>query len=150
MELLSLYAHRARFEIRSLLRDRNSVVFSMLLPVFLLVIFGSVFNSTKLSGTNVSFAQYFVAGLLASGLLYSSFQQLAIAIPEERSNGTLKRLVGSPMPPSVYFVGKLSARRSSTSFKRLPCSRLATTATTCNFPRVGPCGSISCGSVFSD
>ena len=68
-----------------------------------------MFNKTKLGHTNVSFDQYFVAGLLASGLLYSSFQQLAIAIPEERSNGTLKRLVGSPMPPSVYFVGKLAA-----------------------------------------
>lgn len=107
--LFALYYHRARLEIRLLLRDRNAVVFSMLLPVFLLVIFGSVFNSTKLGNTNVTFAQYFVAGLLASGLLYSSFQQLAIAIPEERTNGTLKRLVGSPMPPSVYFVGKLAA-----------------------------------------
>jgi ABC-2 type transport system permease protein len=107
--ITSLYYHRAQLEIRLLLRDRNAVVFSMLLPVFLLVIFGSVFNSTKLGNTNVTFAQYFVAGLLASGLLYSSFQQLAIAIPEERTNGTLKRLVGSPMPPSVYFVGKLAA-----------------------------------------
>ena len=109
MNLLSLYAHRSRLEIRLLLRNRNAVVFSMLLPVFLLFIFGSVFNKTKLGHTNVSFDQYFVAGLLASGLLYSAFQQLAIAIPEERSNGTLKRLVGSPMPPSVYFVGKLAA-----------------------------------------
>lgn len=89
------------------MRDRRAVVFSMLLPVFLLVIFGSVFNSAKLAG-GVGFAQYFVAGLLASGLLYSSFQQLAIAVPEERSNGTLKRLVGSPMPRSVYFVGKFA------------------------------------------
>jgi len=107
--LLLLYFHRARLEIRLLLRNRNAVVFSMLLPVFLLVIFGSVFNKTKLGNSGVSFSQYFVAGLLASGLLYSAFQQLAIAIPEERSNGTLKRLVGSPMPPSVYFVGKLAA-----------------------------------------
>jgi ABC-2 type transport system permease protein len=107
--LPSLYYHRSRLEIRLLLRNRNAVVFSMLLPVFLLFIFGSVFNKTKLGNTGVSFDQYFVAGLLASGLLYSAFQQLAIAIPEERSNGTLKRLVGSPMPPSVYFVGKLAA-----------------------------------------
>ena len=108
MSLLSLYASRARWEIRLLLRDRRSVVFSMLLPIFLLVIFGSVFNNRNL-GAGVSFAQYFVAGLLASGLLYSSFQQLAIAIPEERSNGTLKRIVGSPMPRSVYFAGKFAA-----------------------------------------
>src|SRR5271170_7448096 len=77
----------------------------MLLPVFLLAIFGSIFNNQKLAD-GVSFAQYFVAGMLASGLLYSSFQLLAIAIPTERTNGTLKRLRGSPVPRSVYFVGK--------------------------------------------
>jgi len=106
--LVALYASRAIFEIRLMLRDRRTVMFSMLLPIFLLVIFGSVFNNTTLPHTNVTFAQYIVAGLIASGILYSSFQQLAIAIPEERSNGTLKRIMGSPMPPSVYFVGKFA------------------------------------------
>ncbi len=108
MGLVALYWDRTRFEIRSLLRDRRTVMFSMLLPVFLLAIFGSVFNNQKLA-YGVSFAQYFVAGMLASGLLYSSFQLLAIAIPEERTNGTLKRLVGSPIPRSVYFVGKFGS-----------------------------------------
>ena len=108
MSLLGLYADRIRFEIRTLLRDRQTIMFSMLLPVFLLAIFGSVFNNQQLAD-GVSFAQYFVAGMLASGLLYSSFQLLAIAIPAERTNGTLKRLVGSPMPRSVYFVGKFGA-----------------------------------------
>jgi ABC-2 type transport system permease protein len=84
-------------------------MFSVLLPIFLLVIFGSVFGKGSIyAGSNVTFAQYMVAGLLASGLIYGAFQQLAIAIPEERSNGTLKRLVGTPMPKSVYFVGKLA------------------------------------------
>ncbi len=106
--LFSLYLSRAKWEIRLLLRNKRAVMFSMLLPIFLLVIFGSVFNNRELGG-GVTFAQYFVAGLLASGLLYSSFQQLAIAIPEERSNGTLKRIVGSPMPRSVYFAGKFAA-----------------------------------------
>jgi ABC-2 type transport system permease protein len=99
---------RSRFEIRIILRDRNAVVFMMLLPIFLLVIFGSIFASTKIGTTNVRFSQYIVAGLLASGILYSSFQQFAIAIPEERMTGSLKRLAGSPMPTSIYFVGKFA------------------------------------------
>ena len=107
-KLPALYFDRAVFEVRLLLRDRRTVMFSVLLPIFLLVIFGSVFNNSKLPHTNVTFAQYIVAGLIASGILYSSFQQLAIAIPEERSNGTLKRIMGSPMPKSVYFVGKFA------------------------------------------
>jgi len=105
---LRLCVDRSRFEIRVTLRDKNAVFFMMLLPIFLLVIFGSVLSSNKIGSTNVSYSQYIVAGLLASGILYSSFQQLAIAIPEERVSGALKRLAGSPMPSSVYFIGKFA------------------------------------------
>ena len=108
IKLLGLYADRSRFEIRSMMRDRRTVMFSMLLPIFLMIIFGSVFHHQRIPHSSVTFSQYIVAGLLASGMLYSAFQQLAIAVPEERANGTLKRLAGSPMPPSVYFVGKLA------------------------------------------
>ena len=45
--------------------------------------------------------------MIASGLVNSGFQQLAIMIPMERDFGTLKRLRGTPMPPLSYFIGKL-------------------------------------------
>jgi ABC-2 type transport system permease protein len=99
---------RTRFELRIFFRDRRSVFFTVVLPIMLLVIFGSIFGKAKL-GHGVRFSQYFVAGMLASAILYSSFQQLAIMIPEERANGTLKRLKGSPLPPAAYFGGKFLA-----------------------------------------
>ena len=40
-------------------------------------------------------------------MLYTSFQNLAIAIPLEREDGTLKRLQGTPMPKVSYFIGKI-------------------------------------------
>ena len=105
---MTIYWERSRFEIRTTLRDKRTIMFSMLLPIFLMVIFGSLLGTKYIEHTHVLISQYIVAGLLASGLLYSAFQQLAIAVPEERANGTLKRLRGSPMPPSAYFVGKLA------------------------------------------
>ncbi|MEY4101832.1 MAG: hypothetical protein RLZZ567_1076, partial [Actinomycetota bacterium] len=48
----------------------------------------------------------FVAGMIASGMVNSGFQQLAIMIPMERDAGTLKRLRGTPMPLASYFIGK--------------------------------------------
>jgi ABC-2 type transport system permease protein len=45
--------------------------------------------------------------MIASGVLYTSFQNLAIAIPLEREDGTLKRLQGTPMPKAAYFIGKI-------------------------------------------
>jgi ABC-2 type transport system permease protein len=54
----------------------------------------------------VTFSQYFVAGMIASGLVNTGFQQLAITIPMEREFGSLKRLRGTPMHVASYFIGK--------------------------------------------
>jgi ABC-2 type transport system permease protein len=55
----------------------------------------------------VSFTQYFTAGMVASGIVLSSFQSLAIGIAVERDDGALKRLRGTPMPPGAFFLGKI-------------------------------------------
>jgi len=101
---LSLGVRRGHLEIRQFLRQRESVVFTLLFPLMLLAIFGSVFNDTIAPG--VTFSQYFVAGMIASGMVNSGFQQLAIVIPMERDFGSLKRLRGTPMPVASYFIGK--------------------------------------------
>ena len=103
---LRLGALRARIEIAQFNRQRESVVFTIFFPVILLAIFGSVFKDTIDKSSGVTFSQYFVAGMIASGLVNSGFQQLAIMIPMERDMGALKRLRGTPMPLSSYFIGK--------------------------------------------
>ncbi|HEX4698156.1 MAG TPA: ABC transporter permease [Actinomycetes bacterium] len=96
---------RIRIELKTFARDREAAFFTMLLPVLLLIVFGSAFTGTVAPG--ISFSQYFLAGMLASGIVYTSFQNLAISIPQERDDGTLKRLQGTPMPKASYFVGKV-------------------------------------------
>ena len=95
---------RSGLELKQFLRQRESVVFTLFFPVILLFIFGTVFKDTIAPG--VTFSQYFVAGMIASGLVNTGFQQLAITIPMERDDGTLKRLRGTPMSVSSYFIGK--------------------------------------------
>lgn len=96
---------RGRLELLQFFRSRESMVFSFLFPVMLLMIFGSIFHFPIAPG--VTFVQYFVAGMIAAGLLSTSFQTLAIQIPIERDRGVLKRLAGTPMPRSSYFLGKI-------------------------------------------
>jgi len=96
---------RVGIELRQLFRDKEAAVFTFALPMLLLVVFGSVFGGEIAPG--VTFSQYFVAGMIASGVVYTAFQNLAIGIPQERDDGTLKRLQGTPMPAASYFVGKV-------------------------------------------
>lgn len=103
-ETLRIGILRSGLELKQFLRQRESVVFTLFFPVILLFIFGTVFKDTIAPG--VTFSQYFVAGMIASGLVNTGFQQLAITIPTERDDGTLKRLRGTPMSVSSYFIGK--------------------------------------------
>ncbi|MEO7730583.1 MAG: ABC transporter permease, partial [Kofleriaceae bacterium] len=67
-------ATRARLidEIRVFLREPAAVGFTLLFPVTLLVIFGSIF-SAKVEGTDVSFSQVYVSGIIGSSLMSVGF-----------------------------------------------------------------------------
>lgn len=92
-------------ELKQFFRTRESLVFTLLFPIMLLVIFGSIFKSIPIA-PGVTLSQYFVTGMIASGYLATGFQNLAITIPIERDRGVLKRYRATPMPKWVYFTGK--------------------------------------------
>ncbi len=100
-----VYRSRAVVELKEFFRQREAVVFTLMLPVLLLVVFGAVLDFDL--GNGVTFTQYFMAGIIAAGILGASLQNMAISIATERSDGTLKSLAGTPMPKSAYFVGKV-------------------------------------------
>ncbi len=103
--LTRLSLSRTSLELKSFFRRRESVVFTFSLPVVLLIIFGSIFHGT-VGHTGVSYRLYFTAGIIASGIMSTTFVNLGISIVLEREDGTLKRLAGTPMPRAAYFAGK--------------------------------------------
>jgi ABC-2 type transport system permease protein len=102
---------RTGIELKEFFRDREAVVFIFAFPVVMLLIFSSVFGKRAdfivVGGTGITAAQYYLTGMVASGVMQSSFQTLAISIAVERDAGTLKLLRGTPMPPLAYFLGKI-------------------------------------------
>jgi ABC-2 type transport system permease protein len=103
---LRLGLSRSVIEAKMFFREKDSMVFTFFFPVVLLFIFGSVFGKNEVA-PGVSFKQYVAAAMIASGVVLSSFQQLAISIAIERDDQTLKRLRGTPMPAAAYFLGKI-------------------------------------------
>lgn len=104
---------RARYEIRNYFRATDALVFTFLFPTMLFVIFAAAFSSSGDVGAGpdgkggISVAADYLPGLIASGILLSGVQNLGIDIAGERSDGTLKRLGGSPLPAASYFIGKI-------------------------------------------
>jgi ABC-2 type transport system permease protein len=100
---------RTGIELRTFFRERNAVVFIFAYPLIMMVIFATVFTDQVqgAAGVAVPFAQYFLPGILATGVMLSSLQSLAVTISLERDDGTLNRLRATPLPTVSYFLGKI-------------------------------------------
>ncbi|MFD4608726.1 ABC transporter permease [Streptomyces sp. NPDC058451] len=98
--------HRGALEIRQFFRQREQVVFTFAFPVVFLFLFASIFRD-DVSGTGVTASQFYVPSMVASGIMSTSFQSLGMSIAVERDEKVLRRLRGTPMPPTAYFLGKI-------------------------------------------
>ena len=111
--ILRLGAARARYEVKTYFRQGDSLFFTFLFPSVMFVIFSVAFGASGNVGSapdgtgGITMAAYYLPGLAAAGVLLSGVQNMAIDIATERSDGTLKRLAGSPLPVLSYFIGKL-------------------------------------------
>ena len=97
---------RGGVELKAFFRDKMAVAFIFGLPAILLVLLGSIFGG-QAAARGVTVGQLFTAGMIAGGIMATSFQYLGIGIATERETGMLKRLSGTPMPPAAYFMGKV-------------------------------------------
>ena len=100
---------RFTIEMMQFRRSREAVFFTIAFPLVMLALFGTIFGGQSLGpdSAGVTFAQYFIASMMAAGVWGSCFTNLAISVPTERDSGALKRLAGTPMPMTAYFAGKI-------------------------------------------
>jgi len=104
--VVSLGLLRAKLELIALLRSKDAVIFTLALPVMLLLLFGAIFSDT-LDGTDVTVGQWFTPGIIAASVLSAGFVNLATSMAMERHDGTLRRLALTPLPAASYLLGKV-------------------------------------------
>ena len=97
---------RAVLETKEFSRSREQMIFIFAFPILLLILFASIMGNGEV-GDGVDFKQYFLAGMIASGIMNTGFQSLGISLAIDRDDDVLKRIHGSPLPASAFFMGKI-------------------------------------------
>lgn len=99
---------QARMETRLLLRNGEQLLLAVVIPVVVLV--GGVLAAGRIGLEFPAGAvDTLTPGVLALGIMSTSFTSLAIATGFERRYGVLKRLGASPLPRSGLLLGKVGA-----------------------------------------
>lgn len=105
--------HLTRYGLRGLLRNPRAVVFTLVFPIVLLVLFNAIFtagsddDTVVPGGERLDLDAYFTAGILAYAIVFSTFSSLAVSLVTQRESGELKRLRGTPMPPWTFMAAQI-------------------------------------------
>ena len=107
---LGLVFWQIRYEQRAYWRNRGRGVFTFVFPIMFLVIFASLDKGQTISSRgNIAFNDFFVPGILAYGVIATTFVNLAIGTAILRDQGILKRMQGTPLPRWAYVVARIGS-----------------------------------------
>ena len=96
---LGLVGWQIRYEQRSYWRNRGRGIFTFAFPLMFLVIFGALDKGQTLSSRGgIPYDDFFVPGILAYGVIATTFVNMAISTAILRDEGILKRMQGTPLP----------------------------------------------------
>jgi ABC-2 type transport system permease protein len=105
---LALLRHQLRYDLTVQLRDRQSRVFTIGLPIMMVVLFASIFGNSWVieNGASLRQSTYYVANFAAFAVIDSAFMSLAIVLVSQRELGILKRRRATPEPPWVLLLSR--------------------------------------------
>jgi ABC-2 type transport system permease protein len=108
---VSLAAWQVVYEQRAFWRNRARAFFSFLMPVMFLLIFASIYHGQTIAGPRgkISYDAFFVPGILAYGIIATTFANMAINTSILRDQGVLKRMTGTPLPSWAYVAGRIGS-----------------------------------------
>jgi ABC-2 type transport system permease protein len=105
---LGLVGWQIRYEQRAYWRNRGRGVFTFVFPVMLLVIFASLDQGAHIASRgNIAYDDFFIPGILAYGVITTTFVNLAMGTAILRDNGVLKRMQGTPLPRWAYVIARI-------------------------------------------
>ncbi|SDY12117.1 ABC transporter permease [Thermoactinomyces sp. DSM 45892] len=105
--MMRAYLAQSKVELLRTFRNKRSIFFTLLMPIIFYFIM-SQNGAEKMGG--VEWKAYFLISMTAYGLMISSIFNLSLRLVQERTQGWSHQLKITPLPPSSYFVAKISVQ----------------------------------------
>ena len=107
---LGLVAWQIRYEQRAYWRNRGRGIFTFAFPLMFVVIFASLDKGQTLkSRGGIPYDAFFVPGILAYGIIATTYINMAISTAILRDEGVLKRMQGTPLPRWGYVAARIGS-----------------------------------------
>jgi ABC-2 type transport system permease protein len=107
---LGLVAWQIRYEQRAYWRNRARGIFTFVFPLLFMVIFASLDKGLRIKSLGgIPYDDFFVPGILAYGVIATTYVNMAIGTAILRDRGVLKRMQGTPLPRWAYVAARIGS-----------------------------------------
>ena len=105
---IGLVTHQLRADLRCFSRNKESVFWTLALPVMFLAIFGSVFQHQNVAvpGGRIDEPVYYVPGIITYGLIAATFSNIVTSVVRYREAGIYKRRRATPVPAGAVIAAR--------------------------------------------
>ena len=107
MSDLVLAASQTRYSLVGFLRNPRAFVFTIIMPLFLLVIMSTIFRHLTTFTGGQGAAVYYTPAMVGYQITWTGFATLGVTVVADREAGLLKRFRGTPMPSWVYLAAEM-------------------------------------------
>jgi len=105
--MASLLVTQNRYQNAIFFRTPTAAFFTIFFPLMIFVVFALVFGNDVIDALGVTTAQYYAPAMAVFAAVSASYTNIATMTAYQRDQGILKRVRGTPLPPSVYMGGKI-------------------------------------------
>ena len=103
---LSLLWGQTKYQTKIFFRNPMAAFFTLFFPLMIFVVISLMFgNDTTYLG--VTTAQYYAPAMAVFAAVSATYTNLAVTTAYQRDLGILKRVRGTPLPPTIYMGGKI-------------------------------------------
>lgn len=104
---MSLLVGQAIYQTKVFVRNPLAAFFTLVFPLMIFLVFALLFGNERIEHLGVTSAQYSAPALAVFSAVSATYTNLAVGTAYQRDEGILKRVRGTPLPPSVYMGGKI-------------------------------------------
>ena len=105
----SMLGRQTRYQNLIFFRNPTAAFFTLFFPLMIFVVFALVFGNEEIEYLGVTTAQYFAPAMAVFAAVSATYTNLAVTTAYQRDEGILKRIKGTPLPPTVYMGGKIAS-----------------------------------------
>lgn len=103
----TVISRQVAYQNKIFFRTPIAAFFTLVFPVLLLVIFAALFGSEEIEELGVTVAQYYAPALAVFAAASATYTNIGVNTAYQRDLGILKRVRGTPLPPWIFFIGKV-------------------------------------------